>query len=795
MAQEILVNIQVSSKAADNKLRKTGKEVDKIAAATKKLAYEQSEEGKSVAMLNEQYLNQRRINRQLARAKLGLTKETNKEAAGQRMLAKAKEKLNFLRSQEALELQRVNEQIKIQNNVNTAVIRSEMGLATSKASINAQGKQFRTQAGLNNAILLETGRLASDASFGFTAMANNLSQIVSLGGSFIATTGSFSTAMNQLVKSLWGVGGLLLGFQVLIGLLQSKRFLEFISTLGGVTAAMRALNKATKEATGVYGKQIGKLETLARLLEDDNVTQEQRVMILDEVKKGNKDLNIELDDQNKLTEESVKQINARIDVLKVQAETQALISAIEKERVKQIEAENKSLTESVDFYDSIIILLKNFGNAQQSAIEGVAKGEENRREEIGKSQKIIDKLYERLAQVVNFDVDNEGVGKKNRKKKFREFEEGLFRIQKIIDKYNNEADKINVRTLDERLDLEEKYAKKDADTKLANFIEAQAKRLEEYKERVAGAKNANELIRNAELDFQKSIEDARVKHGNALSAIEDGFITKRILAKDKEAQAIAKIQRSIENTEINRLRFSLTANKEYYDSKLEQVGEDKKQVDAQISNSKALKLSDLEVFKLRQESFKLQNLAIDLNLKKEIDAISEKTRVNQEYVGFVKGVSSILSTIAGENEALQKAALLIEKGAAIADIVISNTSNNIKLRAQATAAAPPPANLPFIAAAEAQILRNNIGAGIGIAGILATTLTSFKKPSGGGGSSGGGAQVQAPDFNVVGASPLDLLMVDVSNKLDKPIPAYITAKGAINTLDEYYRNVRTGSNT
>ena len=52
-------------------------------------------------------------------------------------------------------------------------------------------------------------------------------------------------------------------------------------------------------------------------------------------------------------------------------------------------------------------------------------------------------------------------------------------------------------------------------------------------------------------------------------------------------------------------------------------------------------------------------------------------------------------------------------------------------------------------------------------------------------------KVQSTHFDNKGAAK----MVDVSNKLDKPIPAYITAKGAIETLDEYYRNVRTGSNS
>ena len=709
MAQEILVSINVNSGKAQAGLESTRKSVSKLESAQEKLNYELSEEAKELAKVN---------------ALIAANRAANNRAA---------------------------------------FASKEYGDAIQKAQKNT--KNYRTQAGLNNAILLETGRLASDASFGFTAIANNLSQLVSLGGSFVATTGSVSTALGELRKSLFGVGGLLLGFQILIGLLQSKRFLEFIRTLGGVTAAMKALNEATKEATGVYGKQIGKLETLARLLEDDNVTQEQRVMILAEVKEENEDLNLQLDDQNKLTEESVKQIQARIDVLKVQAETQALISAIEKERVKQIEAENKSVAESVDFYDSIILLLKNFNNVQQAAIEGVAKGEENRREEIGKSQKIIDKLYERLAQVVNFDVKDDPSG---RKRKFREFEEGLFNIQNIINKYNEQADKINVRSLEERLELEEEYAKRDADSKLANFEEAQAKRLEEYKERVKGAKNANELIANAERDFQSSVEDARRKHGEALLSIEQGFIAKRILEKDKEAQAIGKIERKIEDAEISRLKFSIGANSEYFAAKAEQVSEDKLQVDAQIANAEALKLSDLEVAELKLQSFNLQNQAIDLNLQKEIAAISEKERVNSEYVGFVKGISQLLSTLAGENEGLQKAALILEKGAAIADIVIKTQAANQASIALDTSTAG--ATIPVTAPLR---LRNNIGAGISIANILATTLTSFKKPSASGGGGAAPASVQAPAFNVVGASSTDQLAQAVAGQVQQPVRAFV----------------------
>ena len=42
------------------------------------------------------------------------------------------------------------------------------GLSSAQVKVAETTKKARAQSGLNNAILLETGRLASDASFGFT---------------------------------------------------------------------------------------------------------------------------------------------------------------------------------------------------------------------------------------------------------------------------------------------------------------------------------------------------------------------------------------------------------------------------------------------------------------------------------------------------------------------------------------------------------------------------------------------------------------------------------------------------
>jgi hypothetical protein len=94
--------------------------------------------------------------------------------------------------------------------------KSVQQLAAAELSAAEAAKGNRAQSGLSNAILLESGRLASDASFGFTAIANNLSQIITLFQSFARTSGGFINSFKRLGQSLLGSGGILIGVQLLI---------------------------------------------------------------------------------------------------------------------------------------------------------------------------------------------------------------------------------------------------------------------------------------------------------------------------------------------------------------------------------------------------------------------------------------------------------------------------------------------------------------------------------------------------------------------------------------------------
>jgi len=112
------------------------------------------------------------------------------------------------------------------------------GLSSAQVKVAETTKKARAQSGLNNAILLETGRLASDASFGFTAIANNLSQVVTLLSSFIETNGSAIESFKQLGKSLIGTGGFLILVQLLISF--GPKLLDMLT---GTTQAVKDLKK------------------------------------------------------------------------------------------------------------------------------------------------------------------------------------------------------------------------------------------------------------------------------------------------------------------------------------------------------------------------------------------------------------------------------------------------------------------------------------------------------------------------------------------------------------------------
>jgi hypothetical protein len=143
-----------------------------------------------------------------------------------------------------------------------------------------------------------------------------------------------------------------------------------------------------------------------------------------------------------------------------------------------------------------------------------------------------------------------------------------------------------------------------------------------------------------------------------------------------------------------------------------------------------------------------------------------------------------------KNKVIQKAALIAESAVGIAKIIINTQAAN-------AAATLKYALLPGgQALSAAEIVANKISAGIGIASNVAATAKGLSSLGGGsaaGGNVGGGgprgaSSPAAPQFNIIGASPVNQLAQSLGEKQNVPIKAYVVS-GEVSTAQALDRNI------
>jgi len=200
-------------------------------------------------------------------------------------------------------------------------------------------------------------------------------------------------------------------------------------------------------------------------------------------------------------------------------------------------------------------------------------------------------------------------------------------------------------------------------------------------------------------------------------------------------------------------------------------------------------------------------------IKIEQNRLKAEQNIQMQKVGFAQQVADILGGIAKDGSTLAKVALALEKGAAIADIIIkaqqsiaTQTAATQAANLQATAAY---ASIPFIGPTIAgiQIASNQamlakgvaatkISAGLSVASILATSLTSkgggVQAPAAASSQAPAAPQIQAPAFNVVGATQESQLAQTISQSEQQPIKAFVVASD-VSTAQELERSTISGA--
>ena len=138
------------------------------------------------------------------------------------------------------------------------------------AKVNKATKKNSASAGLHNAILMESGRLASDLNYGFTAIANNLGQLFSLFQASADSADGLGAAFKKLlsVQALFLIGGQL----VIQNLDKITAF--FKDVVFGVKDFDKIFNKASQTVTEVNGN----FELYIATLEDATKSEEEKAV-------------------------------------------------------------------------------------------------------------------------------------------------------------------------------------------------------------------------------------------------------------------------------------------------------------------------------------------------------------------------------------------------------------------------------------------------------------------------------------------------------------------------------------
>ena len=201
----------------------------------------------------------------------------------------------------------------------------------------------------------------------------------------------------------------------------------------------------------------------------------------------------------------------------------------------------------------------------------------------------------------------------------------------------------------------------------------------------------------------------------------------------------------------------------------------------------------------------------DQELEHEIMIIEARRNINMEYVSFMNGIGRALASASQKGSALATAALIIQKGAAIASIVVE-AQRSIAEATSATGSANQkvadfyaPAGPAGIAPMAAQIganlsmlaannARTKIGAGISIANILATTIGGNKNIKGTSSSTAGavGGGGRTFDFNLVGTTGTNQLAEAVGAQFQEPIQAFVVSS-QVTSQQELDLEISTGA--
>jgi len=213
--------------------------------------------------------------------------------------------------------------------------------------------------------------------------------------------------------------------------------------------------------------------------------------------------------------------------------------------------------------------------------------------------------------------------------------------------------------------------------------------------------------------------------------------------------------------------------------------------------------TNLEAFNQRNDD-RLKRIKENAERELEIqqDLADAEANIIDAKLNFASSGVELLGQLAGENKALSAGLLVVEKGLAIADVII-NASRAIAAAKANLAATPAVIGVvpnPMYAVQAATTVKGiattKLSAAASIASIVAQSIPGLSGGGGGGsrsvGGGGGDTGSQAPAFNVVGASGETQLADAIGSQTQRPARAYVVSND-VTTAQEMDRNIIEGA--
>jgi len=680
-------------------------------------------------------------------------------------------------------------------------------------------KDMISNAGLAGATVVELGRTVSDANYGFTAMANNLSQLSTLFITLVAKTeGGLIPALGALRTQLMGPLGFIILFQVAVTVL------EYFAK------AQKEAKDATDKLSDSIKQQSSLLTTLLKNFRDINGSLYERAKALNAIKQIDEDLykflqrnlfnqekinkviaaRTELTNANRAVEEKSGELAEKIFARTEESNQRQKKLAVEKLELLRLEVEGINIDDAYrarlirdeaklkEFNKETVVLM----NEQTDLLARKTLAEVNYDLILGKNNKKgRDSNKERedhLAKLKELYDDLSKQGKNRFDKQIEEVKQERDARLKVYDDIlakENLTQEERASFLRARINAEQLATDKinEIEEDRAKFIRETAKKLLKDQERL----NAKQLADN--LRSVKDIAQARKaeEYKSAESIIQD---KERLAEKLKEIDIeilkfqIEVIQQGIKDTtiateegvkaiaalQIQLTKLSSKASKERVltaEEELAELGRVAKELSYALVDAMQLQL-DAELSKEERKTV-IQNNGLKDRLNNEKLSAKQREAINDQIAANEAKLQKKRDELAEKNFKLQKAVAigqtLISTYQMAADAF--GTIKGMKILG--------PAALPLATAAAAA------ATAFGLAQVNAIRQQQFVPSaigvnSGSGGA--GGTGVNAPDFNIVGQSASNQVAQAVQGQFEKPVKAYVVSKD-ITTAQEMDRNI------